>query len=269
MLVAGWTCAAPAWAQAPRVPPKDGFTLNDERSIGVFAVQRWVREGTEIFPSGTCECIIIVHQGTRQVLTIGSGEYMAASVDDAGGRDITADGSPELVITLWSGGAHCCYDTTVYSVGDEVLPILSHSGGNCSGRFEDYDGDGSLEFETCDDQWAYAYCAFASSPMPPVVFAYDRSVREYRVATPRFASRYRDTIAANLDEAQKRLSESSGVDLGSDKCTVLGPALDLMYTGRFNDGVALLRGLYRGPDRESFEEETIERVQSSPLWTPR
>jgi hypothetical protein len=216
-----------------------------------------------------CQCIVIVYQGARQVLSLGDGEFMAAGVGDPGGRDMTGDSIPELVVTLWSGGAHCCYSTTVYSVGDEMKTILAHAGGNCQGSFEDYDGDGSLEFATCDDRWAYVHCDFASSPMPPVVFAYDRVAGEYRLATPRYASRYRDAIAADLAQAQTLLSKSGGRDLGSDKCTVLGPALSLMYTGRFSDGVALLRGLYRGPDRESFEEDTVEQVQSSPLWTPR
>jgi hypothetical protein len=261
--------ASPVCAQVSREPPKDGFTLNDERPVGVFTVQRWVREGSEISPSGMCECFLVVHQGGRQILTIGDGEFMAATVGDPSGRDITADTTPELAVAIWSGGAHCCYNTTVYSVGNEVKPILNHSGGNCQGSFEDHDGDGSLEFVTCDDRWAYVHCDLASSPMPPVVFAYDRVAGEYRVATPRYAGRFRDTIAADLDRTQKQLSESGGRDAGLDKCIVLGPALSLMYTGRFSDGVALLRGLYRGSDRESFEEETVERVQSSPLWTPR
>ncbi len=39
-----------------------------------------------------------------------------------------------------------------------------------------------------------------------------------------------------------------------------------MYAGRFNDGMVLIRALYRGADREEFERETVERVRQSPLW---
>jgi hypothetical protein len=42
-----------------------------------------------------------------------------------------------------------------------------------------------------------------------------------------------------------------------------------MYSGRFDDGLVLLRGLYRGADREQFERETTERVRGSPLWVPQ
>ena len=46
----------------------------------------------------------------------------------------------------------------------------------------------------------------------------------------------------------------------------LRPVLGLMYSGRFNDGVVLLRALYRGGDRDEFERDTVERVRQSPLW---
>ena len=38
------------------------------------------------------------------------------------------------------------------------------------GEFRDLDGNGTMEFITCDDRWGYAYCSFAESPFPSVVF---------------------------------------------------------------------------------------------------
>ncbi len=49
---------------------------------------------------------------------------------------------------------------------------------------------------------------------------------------------------------------------------LLRPALGLMYVGPFSDGLALIRGLYRGADREQFERET-QKVRESPLWVER
>ena len=42
-----------------------------------------------------------------------------------------------------------------------------------------------------------------------------------------------------------------------------------MYSGRFSDGIALIRGLYRGDDREEFEREVTQRVRGSRLWVDR
>ena len=174
------------------------------------------------------------------------------------------------MVSTWSGGAHCCYSTTIHSVGREVRPLLSIETGNCGpGEFMDLDGNGTMEFITCDDRWGYAHCSFAESPFPSVVFAYDSARGEYRPATPRYAARLRDDIARQTAEARTKLAADGGKDLGVDKCTVLQPALSLMYAGLMDEGRQLVRELYRGADIDAFEKETLEKVRSSTLWVAR
>ena len=138
-----------------------------------------------------------------------------------------------------------------------------------AGRIRGSRRDRTWEFSTCDDGWAYSYCSFAESPFPTVVFAYDRVKRQYLPATPRFATQLREQISSDTEAAQKQLSETGGKDLGVDKCVVLRPVLGLMYSGRFDDGVVLLRRLYQGADRNTFEPETTKRVRESALWVAR
>jgi hypothetical protein len=261
-----------AFAQTPRDIPHNGYGLHDERKVGSFTIQRWVNSAMpEVSPSGMCDCITVVYEGARRLITFGEpGALTAFTMSDASGRDINGDGIRDLVVSAWSGGAHCCYSSGVYSVGEEVRPLLLLETGNCGpGEFEDLDGNGTQEFITCDDQWAYTYCSFADSPMPRVVYSYDSSRRRYVPDTPRYASRYREELSRALDEAQTWLSESGGQDAGVDRCRLLKPALGLMYSGRLYDGVVLIRGLYRGADREQFERETVERVRKSPKWVER
>jgi hypothetical protein len=263
---------APALAQTPREAPRGGYSLHDERSVGPFVIQRWVSTAMpEVSPSGMCDCLTFVYEGVRRVLTLGTpGTLSAYTMTGLTGTDVNRDGFPDLVVSAWSGGAHCCYSSAVYSIAEDVRPVLVLETGNCGpGEFEDLDGNGTREFITCDDQWAYIYCSFADSPLPKVIFSYDASRGTYVVDTPRFSGRYRDELATALDEAQAWMSRSGGRDLGMDKCHLLRPALGLMYGGRFNDGLALIRGLYRGADREDFERETIEKVRSSTLWVER
>jgi hypothetical protein len=272
LMIVAVVCASPAWAQAPREVPRDGYGLHDERTVGPFTVQRWVLSASpEVSPAGMCDCITVVYAGDRRVLSLGAPGLMTAlQVSDLSGRDITGDGRPDVIVSEWSGGAHCCYTTEVYSVGVEVAPVFSLSTGHCGpGTFEDLDGDGVFEFVTCDDAWAYAYCSFADSPFPRVVFTYDAARRAYAPATPRYAGRFRDELAADLEKAQTWVSESGGKDQGLDKCRLLQPVLGLMYAGRLDDGLVLIRGLYRGADREQFEQETLERVRQSPLWVAK
>jgi hypothetical protein len=265
-------CATPALAQTPRDIPHEGYTLHDERPVGLFTVQRWVNSAQpEISDAGVCDCLTVVYEGDRHVVTFGTpGTAAAYMVSDLSSTDVNSDGLPDLVVSAWSGGDHCCYSSGVYSVGEDIRPILTLTTGNCGpGEFEDLDGNGTREFVTCDDRFANMYCSFADSPLPRVVYSYDASRGTYVVDTPRFASRYREELAEALDDAQTWLANSRGQNPGQDKCRLLKPVLGLMYSGRFHDGIVLIRGLYRGDDRDEFERDTAERVRQSPLWVER
>jgi hypothetical protein len=257
--------------RAPRVPPRPGFVLHDEGVTGGFVVQRWVDPASpDVSPAGMCACLTVVYQGTRLVLTLGQADDLTAvSVVPPTGRDVNGDRQPDVVVSAWSGGAHCCYTTSVYSIGTTARPLLTLESGDCgTGPFEDFDGDGLLEVTTCDPVWGYQYCAFAFSPLPPVVYAYDAGQGRYRPATPRFAARFRGEIDTSLADARAHFAAADRETM-LDKCTALRPALQMMYTGRVDEGRALLRSLYRGADAAAFEADVMARLQASPMWTAR
>jgi hypothetical protein len=218
-----------------------------------------------------CDCITLVYLGERKVLTLGEpGLQTATTIEATSGRDITGDSLPEIVVSTWSGGAHCCYSTSIYSVADQVRPVLTIETGHCGpGELRDLDNDGAMEVITCDDRWAYTYCSFADSPFPSVVLAYNRARNEYEVATPRYAARLRDEIAVQTLEARTRLASEGGKDPGLDRCMVLRPALSLIYIGDVEKGRGLIRDLYRGTDRDAFERDVLEGTRSSRLWVAR
>jgi hypothetical protein len=259
-------CAAAASAaagQAPQRPPAKGFILHDERQVDRFVVQRWVSEALpEVSVSGFCVCMTVVYEGNRKILSLDTDE---GTVDVASsGKDITGDGRAELVVTKNSGGAHCCESTSIYSVEGAPREILSVSTGSCRGELVDLDKDGVPEFKTCDDTFANALCAFAFSPMPTVVFAYDKAKGVYGVATPRYLNAAEEA-KAGVAEARKAMDESPR-DAGVRRCAALAPALPLIYGGRVPEGVALFRLLYRRPDAPQIEQKIMELVRKSPLW---
>jgi FG-GAP repeat len=259
------TCALPARTQTLRDTPGPGYRLVDARIQGPFELKRWAATATEISPDGSCDCVTVVSEGSRRVVTLrGAGDLI--TIDPISGGDINGDGFPDLVVSRYSGGAHCCFTTTVYSVGRSTRTVLAAGTGNCEGTFDDLDGDNVAEFSTCDDRWASVYCDFASSPMPPVVFAYNPVSRKYQVATPRFSAALQKLIDGELAEALSAPAVDGAPDPGAAKCRVLHPALSLMYTGRLDEGVALIRKLYRGGDLEAFVAEVVKQTRSSPRW---
>ena len=115
-----------AGAQAPAVAPREGYMLYDARAVGVFTVQRWVNSAApEVSPAGMCDCLTVVYLGDRRIATLGAPEVLTAiSVVEPSGLDIDGDGAPDLVTSDWSGGAHCCYSTSVTSASDPPRTLL-------------------------------------------------------------------------------------------------------------------------------------------------
>ena len=258
--------AGSAAAQTPRLPPAKGFIFHDERQVDRFVVQRWVSQASpEVSPSGVCECMTVVYDGKRQILSLGLDEG-TTSVESSG-KDITGDGRAELVVTKHSGGAHCCESTAIYSVDAAPKQILSLSTGSCPGELVDLDKDGVPEFKTCDDTFANAMCSFAFSPMPSVVFAYDTAKGAFAAATPRYLNAAEEA-KASLAEARKAMADNPR-DEGIRRCGALAPALSLIYGGRVDEGLALFRLVYKRPDGAQVERKTMELVRKSPLWIDR
>lgn len=107
-----------------------------------------------------------------------NGRAVLTLKDEMVGRDhcgdLTGDGVPEVILTQFSGGAHCCTTVSVYSLTTPPRRILhtdtQHSGGVSVVQL---DGRGPKELVTGDWRFAYAYdLSFADSPALPLVYSY-------------------------------------------------------------------------------------------------
>jgi len=256
--------ASPAVAQTPAVAPAPGFVLHDQQPVERFIVQRWVNTASPgVSPAGFCECITLVYEGRRLLLNSGA---VAGITKVSTFVDVTGDRRPELMIRTNSGGAHCCESIALYSV-DGVRPtrLLSLNTGDCMGKMADLDKDGVAEYQTCDPAYSYAFCPFAFSPLPPAVYAYNKTRGMFVLATPRYARYLR---LATAGEARKTMAENPN-NREIARCAALGPALGQIYTGRVAQGRRLFRQLYRGPDAAAVEEKAIAIAMKSTMWVAR
>lgn len=251
-------------AQTPRVAPSPGFILHDEMRVDRFVVQRWVSAANrEVSPAGFCECITVVYEGTRRLFTPApdAGITSVSTVSD-----VTGDRLAELVISQHSGGAHCCYSTSIYSIERaEPKALLSLNTDDCAGELLDLDKNGVAEFQTCDATFGYEFCSFAFTPFPPVVFEYNRQKGVFVLATPRYARYLQLPTEVEARATVKEYPKEAEVG----RCAALGPALGLIYTGRVAQGQALFRKLYSGPDAMAVEKKALEMARSSQLWVER
>src|SRR3954452_512178 len=91
-------------------------------------------------------------------------------------RDLDGDHEPEILVDAYSGGAHCCERTRVYSFDGSDYAFTVHQWGNQDYALRDPDGDGRPELVSGDDRFAYAFSAYAFSVFPVRIYV-DRGGR--------------------------------------------------------------------------------------------
>jgi hypothetical protein len=78
-------------------------------------------------------------------------------------------GPPEVLVTLYTGGAHCCSESWVYTGAHRTVMGWGHVD---AGKLRDADGDGKPEFHWMDTGFAYTVASFGGSRFPVKVWSY-------------------------------------------------------------------------------------------------
>jgi hypothetical protein len=242
--------------------PDASYVLTDEQFMGEYAVRTWRNENSPADSPGFDTLVTLEQSGTEPIVIEG---FM--SLDPHNGTDLTGDGVPEFVATTYSGGAHCCFGVTAYSLGDTAQKILQTRPSNCGGEFADLNGDGVLEFVTCDDIFAYTYCPFAGSPSVEAILAYSPDTGQYGPASPRFASYYAEDLAALKTKAETSPPGALGEWDDTNKCGVLPYVLALLYSGQPDEAWSELTRTYTFPDVVAFQQDIEQTAGTSQLFT--
>ncbi|CAM3199110.1 hypothetical protein DEDE109153_03165 [Deinococcus deserti] len=114
------------------------------------------------------EAVAVVRNGTRTVLKV-TGWSLTAEL-----QPLRPGGRPELVISDFSGGAHCCQ--TVYLFTQDTGPVRNLGildGGNYGATFTDLNRDGLKEILFASDVLAYYDWSYAVSPSLNTVLGWD------------------------------------------------------------------------------------------------
>jgi hypothetical protein len=88
-------------------------------------------------------------------------------------RDLDADGEPEVLVDLFSGGANCCWYTQSYRYDadqNKYIAKLLRPGLSFPYVLKDLDGDGTPEFRSVDYRFAYKYGSNVDTPRPLRIF---------------------------------------------------------------------------------------------------
>ncbi len=88
--------------------------------------------------------------------------------------DLDANGELEVLLQLYSQGAHCCFIDEVFSpsaaLGSYAMTQFDFQ--NSGAELKDLNHNGQTEFVSADNAFAYAFTNFAESGMPIEIFKF-------------------------------------------------------------------------------------------------
>jgi len=121
-------------------------------------------------------------------------------------RDLDG-GEPEVLISLYSGGAHCCMFTLILRWDAAAKRYRSTLGywGNYGSRLVDLDGDGSPEFSAFDERFVYEYTAYVFSSAPIRIWRYRDG--KFVDVTRKYPALIKKSAALNLGYYRKGRGE--------------------------------------------------------------
>jgi hypothetical protein len=129
--------------------------------------------------------------------------------------DLEHDGQPDVVLDLYSGGAHCCFIEQVFSFdpGTMTYGKTQHDFGDPGAQIVDLGHDGRFEFLTADDSFAYEFTDFAASGLPIQILTFSGGqflnvTRQYPTLIAKDAARW---MKAFNSMAKQHYSDSVGL----------------------------------------------------------
>lgn len=188
------------------------------------------------------------------------------------GHCLTKDKQPNLVVSEWCGGAHCCYTFHIFQIGDTFKLMESIDLQNSTGSFKDLRGDGDLRLIIQDWTFQYWNACFAESFAPDVILRYvsgkyrpdlellkkpaptqktlEKMASEFK---PMFASKWVKGDPNNNLQVPPRL---------------WGKMLDLIYSGNMDSAWKLceLSWPAKNPGKATFFKKFIKQLQTSPYY---
>src|SRR5580698_9270225 len=216
----------------------------------------------------------MLYRGTIEgggALTLGQTGSDSDIPEIPNGADVTGRGHPDLIVSVFTGGAHCCMSHYLYELAPTVRLLA---------RFNDADDDMAhfgrdlkdrqYYYYTADWTFAYWPTCFACSPSEAVIlrFVDDANGGAYHVALDKMETPAPTQAAWNkeLSAAQKAVNDGAVNDMGR---AMWGVVLDLIYTGHSDLAWKFVDALGPQAQQKPFASlaDFCSLLKRSPYWT--
>jgi hypothetical protein len=188
------------------------------------------------------------------------------------GANVTGNGLPDVIVSEYSGGAHCCSTYYIFELGDEFRLIAEIPAEHGGIEMVDLNHDGVPAIKMTDWSYAYAFGCFASSPTPDLILRYTNgtySLAADLMATPAPGEEQLQAMAAEIKSNYYDMVENRELDgEWAAESGLWQHMLDLIYAGHEDEA----RHLYdlAWPDKEEGKDDALETfaqtVANSTFW---
>lgn len=185
--------------------------------------------------------------------------------------DKTGDGTPDIAVQFYTGGAHCCFDMHFYELGkDGVRKLKTISGGDSDIIPIGKTPKGGLILQTGDSTFAYWLTSFAGSPIPTVILTYQNG--EFR-PDAKLMKKPAPSLTILKQKAAKAKKEMDLTPYTGDEDSKFiyafwGEMIDLMYSGNETAAWQYFDLVWdsRKPGKEIFKQDFLKRLNESEYW---
>jgi hypothetical protein len=185
--------------------------------------------------------------------------------------DKTSDGNPDVAVSYYSGGAHCCFTAYFIELGEKVKVAADVDGGNVPVNAVGRATGGGLRLETADNTFAYWLVSFAESPLPSITLEFHGG---YLRPAPDAMRKPAPPLPKLQQEARSMRSQLSlepykGETESGFEVAFWGRMLDLLYSG--NEALAWqyldLVWPVKKPGKALFRADFERQLSDSWFWS--
>ncbi len=263
------------WESATWANPTVG-TLQHEKQFKDYTVRIYRDEDDNSKNAGMGSLVIL--KANKQVYSRSGNKFDFGDIFDSEntnnlpriGQSITTDHQPNLVISEWSGGAHCCFTYHIFQIGNQFKFLGSVEGVNSGVDFKDVNRNGDLRLVVYDWTFEYWHAGFADSPSAKVILRYQKGKYKPDLELMRKPAPTQQTLKAKAKEIEKAFSEvvSDPGHAFSAPSVLWGEMLDLIYSGNMKSAWELLDLSWPTdkPGKSKFKKAFLKQLSTSPYY---
>ncbi|MDD4976400.1 MAG: hypothetical protein PHY93_18725 [Bacteriovorax sp.] len=184
--------------------------------------------------------------------------------DPYSGKDLNGNSIPDLIITQWTGGAHCCHYLTVFELGHKFRKLITVSGGSSGFGISDLDGDKIPEIEFWDWPIDYAFTSYAESAQGKTILKFEKN--NYRVSQKLMTTSV--PTAKKINTFQSEIKNAFKKEKSNFPYTFLSAMMDLSYSGHLDLAFKIADKTWpvERPGLSEFKLEFKNLLNNSPYW---